>query len=173
MKTVVMILGLLILGIMAYYGYSYGVEKSAEMDRARSSDNRRMNEKIKAIETEVSIEEQDEDIAVKSSLDEDIPTEVEEIRAEEDIIENEKEVIEEATDEITEEDKIIDEQEALMEQAAKEQLEHEPYISPEEAAQKAEKEKAGVPILESEEDRIIREEEKRNQVAMAEDNVSE
>ena len=71
MKTVVMILGLLILGAMAYYGYSYGVEKSEEINKVKT--DQPMEEKVKSIDTEVAIEEEsneeqkEEDIAVKSS----------------------------------------------------------------------------------------------------------
>jgi hypothetical protein len=39
--------------------------------------------------------------------------------------------------------------------------------------QKAEKEAAGVPLLETAEEKIIREEEENNRAAMEEDNVSE
>ncbi len=182
MKTVVMILGLLLLGAMAYFGYSYGVEKSEEINKVKSSD-KIIEEKVKSIDTEVAIEEdaneeqKEADIAVKSSIEEDIPTEeIEELIEEEDIIENEEGVESDMPENIED---IIDEQEALMEEAAKEELEpkdnndSKPYISSEEMMQKVEKEKAGVPLLETEEERIIREEEEKNQEAMAEDNVSE
>ncbi len=182
MKTIVMIMGLLLLGAMAYFGYSYGVEKSEEINKVKSSD-KIIEEKIKSIDTEVAIEEdtneeqKEADIAVKSSIEEDIPTEeIEEVIEEEDIIENEEGVESDMPENIED---IIDEQEALMEEAAKEELEpkddndSKPYISSEEMMYKAEKEKAGVPILETEEEKIIREEEEKNQEAMAEDNVSE
>jgi hypothetical protein len=180
MKTVVMLLGFLLLAAMAYYGYSYGVEKSAEFNKSQNSNELPIEKRIQSIDTEVAIDEEsieeqkEEDIAVKSSLEEEIPTEVEEeLLDEEDIIEDGPVADEE--EEPADIEAIIDEQEELMEEAAKESEEPDNTVySPQEMMQKIEKEEAGIPTLETEEERILREEEERNKAAIEEDsNLSE
>jgi len=168
MKTVVMLLGFLFLGALGYYGYSYGIQKSAEFDQVEKSIDLPI-EKNQSIDTEVVIDEEESnesDIAVKTSL-EDEPLLIED---EEDIIAEES--ITDEDIEIKDIEMIVDEQEELMEEAVKEEIKESDnkVYSPQEIMQKIEKEKAGIPILETEEDRIIREEEERNRAAIEEDN---
>jgi len=189
MKTVIMIIGLLIFGAIAYYGYSYGAEKSADISMQKESDE--VVENVKSVMTEVVEEESAEekteaDIAVKSAIEENIPVEEEseEVPEEEetlveedkeDIIENEESI---DTNDSENLDAIIEEQEALMDEAVREEGFDskkgegikELKLSDETDDEAVEK---SAPILETEEEKIIREEEEQNQAAIEEDNVSE
>ena len=194
MKTVVMIMGLLLLGAMAYIAYNYSIEKRLDISINNSSDE--AVAKVKSVVTEVVVDEEsiedkvETDIAVKSSIVEEIPDEeVEEVPIEEQMLESEQEDIIEYGDS---EDKnlseniedIIEEQEALINEAEKEEMliRHGEAIKEQEAYLDKEFDDEGrkeVPILQaeekkilSEEDRIIEEEEAARKAAMK-DNISE
>ncbi len=199
MKTVVMILGLLLLGAMAYFGYSYGTQKSTEVSMKK--DNEVVVQKIKSVQTEVVEEPNEEkietDIAVKSSIVEEIPSEeMEDVvdeelaeadqapEGEEDIIEDEDNKDAALPENI---DEIVAEQEALMDEVVedehgfekikdKEEFEKNKHIksfsSTKKDEMKVEQDLASLET-ETEEEKIIREEEAMNQAAINEDNISE
>ena len=184
MKIIVIITGILLLGVIAYYGY--GVEESSEINKVHSSD-KVIEEKVKSTDTEVVVEDvkKEAERVKKSSLKEDIPTK--EVKS--DIIKEEESSVTDKQEDIEadyEKDKqkdiitMMNEEEALMKKASKEKPEakddnkvNEAYISKEEIKQKAEKEKAGVPFLGTEEEKITHEEDEENKKAIAEDNVNE
>ncbi len=200
MKTVVMIFGLLLLGAMAYFGYSYGTQKSTEV--SMEQDNEVVVQKIKSVQTEVVEEPNEErieaDIAVKSSIVEEIPSEEMENVAEEEELSEEDQAPEGEDDIIENEDsqdgnvpedidKIVEEQEALMDEVIedehglekidKEEFEKNKHIKSFSSTKKDEMkvEQDLLPPLETEteEEKIIREEEAMTQAAINEDNISE
>jgi len=194
MKTVVMIIGLLFLGAMAYIAYNYSIDKRLDVSIKNSSDE--AVAKVKSVVTEVVVDEEsiedkvETDVAVKSSIVEEIPNEeVEEVPTEEQMLESEQEDIiehEDSEDENLSEniEDIIEEQEALINEAEKEEMliSHGEAIKKQEAYLDKQFDDEGrkeVPILQteekkilSEEDRIIEEEEAARKAAMK-DNISE
>jgi len=169
MKIVLTIIGLISLGAVAYYGYNSSLEKSENVSIKKASDE--VSSNVEVLENEPKDVKIESDIAVKASIEENIPSE-----DTEDIIENE-----ELPDNINE---LIEEQEALIYDLTKKQPEIDidrNVVDEGTAARLADKDKmlkrdasiAARKAKETEEEKIIREEEAKNKAAMAEDNVIE
>lgn len=174
MKIVLTIIGLIFLGSVAYYGYNSSLEESANVPIKKSSDE--VSSNVAVLEDEPKDVKIESDIAVKASIEENIPSE-----DTEDIIENEEASNKELPDNINE---LIEDQEALLHDITKQQPEIDIDRSvPDEgaAARLADKDKmlkrdasiAARKAKETEEEKIIREEEAKNKAAIAEDNVIE
>jgi len=172
MNKIIILIGLLLVGAIVYYS-SYLIEKTVQEERL---------DKPVTIKKDVAVETQnldEADMKVKDSIIEEIPLEdIENIDIEEENENKDVDVKEDMHEKTFTEslEKEIEEQEALMDEAKKFEEDNddsEPVVSVEEAKEKAEKLEAGIPILETEEEKIIREEEEKNKAAMEEDNVSE
>jgi len=185
MKIIITTTGLLLLGAMVYYGYNYSKEKNIDTYQEKYRDE--VVSKVKSVSTDI-LDDMEKDITVKSSIIEEIPAdelleEEQRIEADKDadIIENEDKHLPEDIDKFIAEQEVLiaveaekeptveksedeEKQIELIDDGAKARLGNQDKMIKRDVAILEREEK----LAETEEDKIIREEDAKMKAAMAE-----